>query len=172
MSVELKPCPFCGGKAVQRKSYDNDGFGAYFSYACKECGASSGERYATETCGIFFESLRDAWNTRSDLAVEVKPLEWDINRSTEQVGATGLFGEVYVTRFGGKWFHNGECFDDDIDAAKAAAQADYNARILSALTTRPDVLRPKLQALLSKWEGMTCRTKCAEELREVLEATP
>ena len=37
------------------------------------------------------------------------------------------------------------------------------------LTTRPDDLRPKLQALVTKWEGMTCRTKCAEELREVLE---
>ncbi len=107
--------------------------------------------------------------TRSDLAVEVKPLVWDINRSREQVGATGLFGEVYVTRFGGKWFHKGECFNDDIDAAKAAAQADYNARILSAITTRPDDLRPKLQALVDKWEGMTCRTKCAQELREVLE---
>lgn len=30
-------------------------------------------------------------------------------------------------------------------------------------------LYDQLQALVEKWEGMTCRTKCAEELREVLE---
>lgn len=87
--------------------------------------------------------------TRSDLAVEVKPLAEVMQ---------DLLGEA-------------------MGVVPESAQAFYDykrgeftaTRVLSALTARPDDLRPKLQALVAKWEGMTCRTKCAQELREVLE---
>ena len=79
------------------------------------------------------QCFRDGWDSAiAALPDMVQPLVWDIHYSREQIGATGLFGEVYVTRFGGEWFHKGECFAEDVDAAKAAAQADYTRRILSA----------------------------------------
>ncbi|WP_299663909.1 hypothetical protein [uncultured Ruegeria sp.] len=54
--------------------------------------------------------------------------------------ADSPLGEVRITLFGGKWFHKGECFGDDPDAAKAAAQADYQRRYtaMSALTQQGD----------------------------------
>lgn len=115
--------------------------------------------------------------TRSDLAVEVKPITFD-KHGAEWWGDTpfGIYVVAHV-QFGeapSAW-----CFwtpdDGEVGVftteqkALEGAQADYERRILSDLTTRPDDLRPKLQALISKWEGMTCRTKCAQELREVLE---
>ncbi len=189
MGEELKPCPFCGGKAVLRKSYDGDGFATYFSYACKACGASSGEQYATETCGIFFESLLASWNTRSDLAVEVKPLTFEDASGVAMLGRYVAFdAETPIGRVsygtdaeGEHWYaypgmarnalHTSAASLED---ARSKAVAGYEKSLLShpvasAWNTRPDDLRSKLQALVAKWEGMTCRTKCAEELREVLE---
>ncbi len=122
------------------------------------------------------EDLQNAWNTRSDLAVEVKPLEWD------GFSAPPYF--IEVENSGIAKLYNTMDYDEDgvlepmqggyltllsIDDLKATAQADHNARVRSELILRPDDLRPKLQSLVTKWEGMTCRTKCAEELREVLE---
>lgn len=92
--------------------------------------------------------------TRSDLAVEVKPLSYMID----------VIAEKHRTYMSGKGYN-----PDDYISQYTTAIAVIEELFGDTLTTRPDDLRPKLQALLSKWEGMTCRTKCAEELREVLE---
>ena len=51
MREELKPCPFCGGKAVRFES--NSGFW----YRCNECKAESGFYYTDEEAA-------EAWNKR------------------------------------------------------------------------------------------------------------
>ena len=119
--------------------------------------------------------------TRSDLAVEVKPLEWDDYRGGGAKAPSLMLASYLITQWVDDQFelvesapgYQGQRIGDglfpSLEEAKAAAQADHKARVRSELILRPDDLRPKLQALLSKWEGMTCRTKCAQELREVLE---
>lgn len=52
---ELKPCPFCGGKAHIWNS------GYFYSGKCYKCGCTlSGNGYVTEAEAI------EAWNTRAD----------------------------------------------------------------------------------------------------------
>lgn len=36
--IKLKPCPFCGGEAYTRVSFDKGAF-SYASVECKKCGA-------------------------------------------------------------------------------------------------------------------------------------
>ena len=59
--VELKPCPFCGGKAV---IYVNDGV----KVTCKECGAmtmSFVDRISQgKPTGSAVGTVVDAWNRR------------------------------------------------------------------------------------------------------------
>lgn len=63
----LKPCPFCGGENIDLyKEPDIDVGGDFYSRKCRTCGARTAENYARETCPIFFQGLRDAWNTRAD----------------------------------------------------------------------------------------------------------
>lgn len=68
-TVELEPCPFCGGKADMSKDYDPDGSGAFYAIKCRKCRAKSSELYAVEACPIFFGQVRDAWNTRTIAAL-------------------------------------------------------------------------------------------------------
>ena len=69
---ELKPCPFCGGKPNLSKSYNEHDEGAYFSYRCKSCGASTRELYARETCPVFYGQVRDVWNDRRGIAAQLQ----------------------------------------------------------------------------------------------------
>lgn len=68
---------------------------------------------------------------------KVKPLEWEMFWKQDEgrrETAKTVLGETYHVSSEGWWFplwNLNEC--DGIDAAKAAAQADYEARILSAL---------------------------------------
>lgn len=60
MENKLKPCPFCGGKAVfqtKSNSSSNRGVGVEFEIECEECGVKLPKRYKvefslTETGGI------------------------------------------------------------------------------------------------------------------------
>lgn len=61
----LLPCPFCGGRASILRSYQEHDEGTYYSYACQGCRAQTGEKYARDTCPIFYAELREAWNTRA-----------------------------------------------------------------------------------------------------------
>lgn len=59
MSEELKPCPFCGGKAALRMSWMADGH-RYRSVECVECGATTPGNYSE----VGDQSVWD-WNTRT-----------------------------------------------------------------------------------------------------------
>lgn len=78
-SQELKPCPFCGGKAVFATRTNNSRHhcvGFSFEIECEDCGMKLPERYnveffLTENGGI--DTLNDerkkateAWNRRTD----------------------------------------------------------------------------------------------------------
>ncbi len=65
MARELKPCPFCGSNQLSfRSTPDMDTDGKYHRISCNECGASSRATFAMDACPLFFEELRNAWNTR------------------------------------------------------------------------------------------------------------
>lgn len=57
MTQELKPCPFCGGKA---ETIEN-AVGTLFWVYCRSCGARS-DSYTTE----YRQKAIDAWNTRAE----------------------------------------------------------------------------------------------------------
>lgn len=74
--------------------------------------------------------------SKLDAARKVKDLVWRSDRGNCQQYANSLIGEIRVTVFGGSWFYKGDCFGANevgLELAKAAAQADYERRILSAL---------------------------------------
>lgn len=73
---ELKPCPFCGGRATVKTryiGYGSIGLGEHDEYrvVCKECRASNAE-YRAEA-----ESIA-AWNRRADVAPVVRG-EWKMD---------------------------------------------------------------------------------------------
>lgn len=65
---ELKPCPFCGGKARIDTEYDMDGFGNFHKVECSDCGASSKPHFATQgnECPQYYQEVRDDWQNRTD----------------------------------------------------------------------------------------------------------
>lgn len=151
----LLPCPFCGGDKNIICCTDYDDRDAYaVSCRYKECHGA----IFTLGYGYFADKAEAiaAWNTRAlpAVTVGVKPLVWEKD---------SLKGS-YPTRFRAKmpckggdysvagserknlwqWFRNGYFVDGHqlhepmpLNAAKAAAQADYEARILAALTPTP-----------------------------------
>lgn len=63
MDFNLKPCPFCGGKAVL--AVDNG-----FRVLCSKCGAQTEKRFdsyngLTDVSCVVLEAI-DAWNRRAD----------------------------------------------------------------------------------------------------------
>jgi hypothetical protein len=74
------------------------------------------------------------------MAIKIKPLEWDANIASSPVGSY-RYGRV-----GGEWtlYFNERRIKADMQpdfqkagsAARAAAQADFEARILSAIDTQ------------------------------------
>lgn len=59
MLEDLKPCPFCGGKAVQGNPGDSQ------DATCEDCGARCGAWPQTR------EAIRAAWNRRAPLPDEI-----------------------------------------------------------------------------------------------------
>lgn len=80
----------------------------------------------------------DAWIPRD--AVRVKPLEWEYHEHRGIWTAQGVFGIIYTVN-DGQWWRTGmlesKWVAGDNDAQKAAAQADFDARIMSALAALP-----------------------------------
>lgn len=64
MSEELKPCPFCGGKAERHTIEDEEPSNAGGDViCCSRCGASSHVEFGRK------ENLVSVWNTRADTAL-------------------------------------------------------------------------------------------------------
>ena len=74
MAIELKPCPFCGSNQLSfRSTPDMDTDGKFHRISCNECGASSRATFAMDACPLFYEELRNVWNTRP-APVDANPL--------------------------------------------------------------------------------------------------
>lgn len=93
-------------------------------------------------------SIVDALRTIPSTQVSVKPLEWVYDEMRGVWSAQDGFGRHYTVS-DSQWFHGSLSefiwVDGGYEAAKAAAQADYEARILSALDMQPTV-SPELLA--------------------------
>lgn len=139
---ELKPCPFCGGEAVTVFDHTDE---ACHAYGCRTCSVWV-DRYTAD-------DPIAAWNRRADLvaapSVTVKPLEWaDLGDGTFRA-LLPIIGSIRVEPYGCcdwwevLWSMPGQCDKlipdvfDSPDDAKAAAQADYEARILAAIQIAP-----------------------------------
>ena len=68
MNEELKPCPFCGGKNLQKWSgMDNEDKRSTYRLSCLSCGASG--PYYDESRDVFgLDEVIKAWNTRAAAA--------------------------------------------------------------------------------------------------------
>ncbi|QQM29334.1 Lar family restriction alleviation protein [Martelella lutilitoris] len=124
-TIELRPCPFCGGYARVLRCAPGCSF-----VQCTKCKASSDDSNCVE-----------AWNTRAPQTIErqvkVKPLVWvDLHGDgsiyeTSNDHPLGYHATVQCRgRLG--WSYNGEFFKM-VSGAMIAAQADYEKSILSAI---------------------------------------
>ena len=83
----------------------------------------------------------------TDAPVRVKPLVWVDADDDDALARAESMGQEYSVGYDcGAWFAYSETWCGDVaaglptvDAAKAAAQADYEARILAALEPAPDL---------------------------------
>lgn len=87
--IELKPCPFCGGKPIATETHPGRGF-----ICCSECGATVHE-YDSETPDV----LTAAWNTR-----HVETCRWDYPQ-----GVNGWLGYTVCSSCGERF---DECVTD------------------------------------------------------------
>jgi hypothetical protein len=118
---------------------------------CDDCGWSM--RFPD--CGCVYcgfhrlEAERDALSALPAVQPRVKPLVWcERNEHDDATDRAGSMGQEYSVGYddNGAWYAHSETLGMDLanaptrDAAKAAAQAHYEARILSALepAVRPD----------------------------------
>lgn len=128
--------------------------------AYRECeGDSTESHHAALTAALPFLSVQ--------VAVKVKALDWGKSSVSEQDKAQTVVGSYFISNHAAD-AHN-LMFDNDqitallsvhasLEAAKSAAQADYEARILSAL--EPSAPRElaleevKLERSIERWRGM------------------
>ena len=128
MGEELKPCPFCGGDEIHDLS-GNEGI------ICRSCGV--------QVLSARTMSDHAAWNRRAEGMATVKPLEWKeagsrVFRAASLVGRYTAIDRNPISEFPTPaWSRDGQGFahGKTLDEVKAAAQADYERRILSALQT-------------------------------------
>ena len=137
MSEQIeKACPFCGGGDcnTEGRTYSNKG-----QMFCHDCGASGPHPiYEVAT-----------WTSRAALAAAqpvVKPLVWEHDKVDDDWTAHTLFESPYYVeraydadgKDGWMFYMWQSCGYEDVldsaDEAKAAAQADYEARVLAALS--------------------------------------
>lgn len=143
--VALLRCPFCGGYAVFAQSAIPREYATRIK--CEFCGTEKFGRDGYSQHAAKAEAI-DAWNRRpspSRVTDGVKPLEW--RKSKADWYSDSVVGQYAVGYIGAKvWamlrlVEDGQDNDKHlsghttVDAAKAAAQEDYNTRIRSALTS-------------------------------------
>ena len=154
-TMALAPCPFCGGEATvysptctASAPYD-PGDRAFPEVQCLHCYASAKGENWDHAC----KTAIAAWNRRADTRpapAAVMALEWGAQGTwcdQPSYHADSAFGWLMIvdhTQHGNgfrvypPWEETKESHPT-LEAAKAAAQADYNARILSALQPAPAV---------------------------------
>ena len=144
----LEPCPFCGSKMVAQGATAQKTISVW----CMKCGTRGPDVPFPDFCEPVaqIELCHQRWNTRASAApgepCAVKPLEWRDHRpdsfpepawsaqtpfgfyNIEEVSASD--SPAYVVRLHA---HHFVADKDGLDEAKAAAQADYEQRIKSAL---------------------------------------
>ncbi|ABF71320.1 p066 [Rhizobium phage 16-3] len=137
---ELKPCPFCGGDAERVDIAEGENAGGS-CISCTACQASGNVEFG------YKENFVSNWNRRASLYrewVEVKQLEWKFLStppSGEEYASTSLgtyFIQLDCKRFPVKLHSYQIGTYDTLEAAKAAAQADFASRIRSCLLDKPD----------------------------------
>jgi len=135
---ELKPCPFCGDPM----KHEHDAVGHIQQGDCVIGVNAWGGKNAVER-----------WNRRAALAAalaaapkpRVKALAWLKHPSAVAWRAETLLGtyQVWAVSATTTWLFDGfggekiDCQEKNIETAKAASQADYERRVLSALEDQP-----------------------------------
>ena len=154
MSEELKPCPFCGAKPHRQlgKIWHDSLHGDAHQDTVIKCPHLWVTMQGSE------DSVVERWNTRADLLPVVKPLVWVIDTADSQFAKWQWTAETYLIE---ERNHAPNVFDlicnswdveeakrfESLEAAQAAAQADYEARI-RALT--PADAQAALDAAIAK----------------------
>lgn len=148
--VKLLPCPFCGGEAEADGSRGyrmivSGRVGRAVAIYCLSCDADM-SRCCEDTPEtdpeVLMADLVDAWNRRP--ATTVKPLEWDREpRRGQRARAIGLGLKYEIAFYAGdfgpaiyRWAGDNSPWSEpfkDFASAKAAAQADYERRVLSEI---------------------------------------
>lgn len=142
-AVALEACPFCDLPGNELEACHS---GIWWEIYCDGCGACGGR-------GLSQASASEQWNTRAARSAPeagkavVKPLIWESEPPYSV--ARPFAGLHYATEV--VWPENGKAFDyvmlsgptvgakrfASLSDAKAAAQADYEVRIISALASIP-----------------------------------
>lgn len=160
--TELKPCPCCEGLVKPHNPARLVGVAA----KCQNC--------KMVFVGFWSDSevsFAEKFNTRPAPAVSVKPLEWFLGSHRSNDGhheAQTMLGTYSCREVGALrkywtlWKSERILTEDeyeDVEQAKAAAQADYERRILSALSPQPQVtkeqtttVRPEAVDALASYE--------------------
>lgn len=151
MQSELKPCPFCGSDRLMvlpptcdRNTPYSAADRAYPVVRCSGC--------YTDVPGKDFDasskSAVEAWNRRAALSDQERALDWrpvvEGGRDIQAITEFGTYTISIDSSFAGGthylWMPYQREYDDEhqsehrgLTAAKAAAQADYEQRIRSAL---------------------------------------
>jgi Lar family restriction alleviation protein len=142
---ELKPCPFCGGEAEWNTGQKGDG-SPWRYLACEDCeamGPHVAEWELSKVADDNDEVLIAAWNRRAALRpaepVAVKALEWKLVKGYVGLAhkAESLVGPYLAQKHGAYFDNELIATNNTLSEAKAAAQADYETRIRSALVAHP-----------------------------------
>ncbi|UNK39328.1 Lar family restriction alleviation protein [Shinella sp. H4-D48] len=145
MQSELKPCPFCGSKATLFKNER----GYWGTCTNNDCDAETPGRVDPSEAAAIWDR-RAALSDKQAGEVKALPLNWATEKKsgfTIHVGrGLGLKYEACIKAYSPGWvvtlgqsdviFDGAEAVEED---AKAAAQADYEQRIRSALVDVPAV---------------------------------
>ena len=166
---ELKPCPFCGAVDPEWLA----------SHVVCDCGATGPRQDVDrEYQADAMRALTD-WNRRADLAqpaqVRVKPLVWE-ERDAHFHAAQSQIGVYYLTDYKGMVDpFKLECPSQissrnyaSIEAAKAAAMADFAPRILAAIEPQPDPRDEVIARLVEALEGSASVLSGAEMSKSAL----